>query len=221
MNLVNKLSLASAGIAMTLSIASIKPVQAVELASTTVINFDDLTNSEAHIPNGYNRLKWDNFYMLNTVNYVYASGYKNGTVSQRNIAYNAWAKPATISGISGNTFNFNSVYLTAAWKNGLNILVEGFTKGNLSYSQIVTVDSITPTQFVFNYLNVDRVRFSSFGGVQVPDYVGVGQHFALDNLSLTHISKPVPEPLTMGSTVVVLGLGFWMKCKKASVEMKR
>jgi hypothetical protein len=162
-------------------------------AQTELITFDDLPANFA-IPNGYAGLSWNNFYALNGVNYnagdgVSASGYANGLVSPNNVVYNAEGNPAYII---GGQFNLNSAYLTAAWNNGLQLEVQGFVGGTLSYDNTYTVNATGPALINFNYLGVDRVNFISSGGVNA-GFGDSGEQFAMDNLSATI----VPEPTTL------------------------
>lgn len=178
-------------------------------AKAVVINFDDLS-SGSPIPNGYQGFNWDNFYTLSGSQYV-PSGYNNGTVSNPNVAYNAYGFPASVS-INNSQFDFNSAYLTSAWNNGLNIVVEGFLNGVTKYSQTVTVDSTSATLFNFNFLGIDNLRFTSFGGINA-GYFGSGEHFALDNFTYNQ-SANVPEPVTILGTLTAAGFGVILRRKQ-------
>ncbi|MHC5598405.1 MAG: PEP-CTERM sorting domain-containing protein [Nostoc sp.] len=186
-------------------------------AQGLVLTFDDLGASDDHgnpIPNGYGGLNWDNFYYLTTPTYgTNPSGYQNGTVSSPNVAFNAFGNPATASTVSigGGEFNFNSAYLTAAWNNGLNILVEGFLGGITKYATTVTVDSTSPTQFNFDFLGIDSLKFTSFGGVDA-GYEGSGTHLVLDNF--TYNSETVPEPTTILGLLTVGSFGVALSRKQ-------
>ena len=149
-----------------------------------------MPGNTAPIPNGYNGLNWNNFWDLNGDTYpLNPSGYQAGTVSHSNVAFNAFASPASFS--SNTAFNFNSVYLTGAWNDGLNIEVQGFNGVNLIYDQNVTVNSTSPTLFNFNYLNVTEVNF-------IP--LSSEDWFAMDNLTIN--GQGVPDG---GTTISLLG----------------
>ena len=158
----------------------------------TLLDFDTGLTDGAAIPNGYGGLNWDNFRALNADSYV-PSGYQNGTVSHPFVALNEnpdfVADVATIS--SPAPFDFNSVYLTGAWNDGLQILVQGYIGATLTYSQTVTTSYYSPTLFDANYLGVNGVVFT----VTDPGTViqAGGTYFAMDNLT---INEAIPEPGT-------------------------
>lgn len=194
-NVIKKASLAIAGsVVMALGTLSMGQAQAV------VATFDDLPNTIDWIPNGYQGFNWNNFAYVNPVGFgLSGTGYDYGTVSSPNVAFNNAGNPASVSVASGQ-FDFKSAYLTGAWRNGLNILVEGFLGGVSKYSQTVTVNSTSPTKFSFNYLGIDNLRFTSSGGVNA-GYGSSNRQFALDNFE----AAPVPEPTTMLGSLVVGG----------------
>ncbi|MEH1864169.1 MAG: PEP-CTERM sorting domain-containing protein [Nostoc sp.] len=187
-------------------------------AQGLVLTFDDLdvtTEFDGNqIPNGYGGLNWDNFYYLTTPTYqINPSGYIFGTVSSPNVAYNLFGDPATVSSVSidGGQFDFNSVYLTAAWSNGLNILVEGFSDGITKYATTVTVDTTSPTQFNFDFLDIDSLKFTSSGGINA-GYEGAGTQIVLDNF--TYNSKTVPEPTSILGLLTVTSFGIALSRKQ-------
>ncbi|QSJ19610.1 PEP-CTERM sorting domain-containing protein [Nostoc sp. UHCC 0702] len=188
-----------------------------EQAQALVLTFDDLpllTADEAYydlIPNEYGGLNWDNFYYLNSSSEDYeSSGYAYGTASTPNVAFNGGANPALVTTVNNNGghFDFNSAYLTAAWNNGLNILVEGFLDGIVKYSTTVTVDAVSPTLFNFDFLGIDNLSFTSYGGVDA-GYSGEGEQFILDNL--TYEYKAVPEPATILGLLTVASFGLSLR----------
>jgi hypothetical protein len=181
-------------------------------AQAAIVTFDDLDSANVgEIQNGYQGFNWNNFYYLNATNLgIQPSGYENGIVSTPNVALNAFAQPASVS-VSNGQFDFNSAYLTGAWNNGLNILVEGFLDGITKYSKSITVNSASPTKFSFDFFGIDDLKFSSSGGVPA-GYRGGGEHFALDNFDYN--AEPVPEPLTILGTVTAAGFGVVMRRKQ-------
>ena len=197
----------------TLAVASIGAVcltagSAVSVHALT-LTFDDLPGNQGLIPNGYGGFDWNNFYHLNSVNdRPNPNGYLNGTVSSPNVAFNGFGDPASLS--TNNTpFTFNSVYLTGAWNNGLDISIQGFQGANQLYSRTVTVDSTAPTLFSFNWSGIDSLRFASSGGIDA-GYGGGGTHFALDNLTVNTTAIPTPALLP---GLIGLGLGILRKRK--------
>lgn len=161
-------------------------------AGSVLLTFDDLptlSNLGTYVPNGYGGLQWDTFmYFSPAVSGPYPSGYVNGTISPPNVAFNAYASPASLS--SGVSFDLSSAYLTAAWNDGLQVEVQGFISGTLTYDNTYTLNTTSPQLINFNYLGVDQVTFSSSGGVNNNYPNGFGTMFAMDNLVL----NAVPEP---------------------------
>ena len=149
-----------------------------------VITFDDLPAPYAPIPNDYAGLQWQNFWYIDTNN-ISPSGYRNGAVSPKNVAYDFGAGTAVLS---GPLFNMNSGYVTAAWNDGLQIEVQGFTDHILIYDNFYTVNTTSPILINFNFLAVDQVSFTPSGGI--PHSGDFGEMFVLDNLSVTVVPEP-------------------------------
>ncbi len=194
-NWLKKLSFATSG-------AAIIALSTSGAAQAVVLTFDDVSDTSSYVPiyNGYGGFNWDNFYVQNRTN-VPGSGYDKGTVSGNYTAFNAWANMAQVN---NSLFDFNGTYLTAAWNDGLSVLVEGLKNGTSLYSKTVVVDTTDPTWFDFDFLGIDQLKFSSFGGVHNPNLTyGQGTHFAMDNFTFNE-TKSVPEP---ASTLGLLALG--------------
>ena len=164
-------------------------------AAATTITFDDLSDngSGTRIANGYQGFSWTNWFVLNTPAFTLGSGpngFAAGTVSPPNVAFNGFGDDAIFS---DNVFTFNSVYLTAAWRDGLQVTMTGKLFG-------VTIDMVTlslsatiPTLEIFNWAGIDEVDLSATGGTQDPAYSSDGTQVAMDNLTIT-TSVPTPEP---------------------------
>lgn len=168
----------------------------------TVLTFDDLAGGAPSdtilqiVPNGYGGLNWYNFAVLNTSSLPATYGYRTGTVSPENVAFNPFGDPASIS--SPNAFDLNSAYLTAALNldTPLQIEVQGFVGNTLTYDHTYTVNRFAPTLINFNYTGVDQVKF-----------ISSAQEFAMDNLTVS----AVPEPTTcafwsVGAALSMLGV---------------
>lgn len=178
-------------------------------SQATVVNFDSFPlNSPAGIPvpAGYQGLVWSNLFCLNgilnpTESPLVTNGFYYGVVSMSNIAVNAGGQPAEIDSVSN--FNFVSAYFTGGWHSNLNIEVEGFSDTNLIYDQTVVASASTPTLFTFDYLDINRLYFNSYGGQVAFGFDG-GAQFAMDNMTIDFI----PEP----SSLLLTALGMVTLC---------
>ncbi len=176
-------------------------------ASAVTIGFDDALpplNLNGTLPNGYAGFNWSNFTTVNTlllsqIGGTSPNGYVNGVVSPDNVIGNTSATPANVYAISQD-FDFTSVFLTGAFNNGLSVRVIGYDDGNQVYDTTVVTSFSTSTQFVFNYLSIDRIEFQPSGGTPAGSPINPpgGAWFVLDDLVI------VPEP----STAVLVGLGL-------------
>ena len=159
-------------------------------AQAAVITFDDLTCSAdgTQIANGYAGLNWSNFYCIDGATaHGGNSGYNAGRVSGSHVAYNAFGFPAefTVTAPGGTKFNFNSVYLTAAWNDNLVVTIVAYRDGTAVSTTTHTLSATAPTPVTLNLSQIDRVRFSSAGGTPHAAYgTNFGYQFAMDNLDI-------------------------------------
>jgi hypothetical protein len=167
------------------------------------ITFDDLppTTGGLTITNGYRGFNWNNFDVVDGVHYTYASGYQAGVISTNNLAFGLSGVTASIT--AAQPFNFVSAWLTAAWRDNLQVEVRGYVHGILAYDQTYTLSATAPTLIVFNYLDVTEVDFIASGGTPHPGYDYSAPIFAMDNVTVA----PAPEPLLTivpsGSTAII------------------
>jgi hypothetical protein len=184
------------------------------VVNATVLTFDDRSGSAPDpIEDGYAGLNWSNLRSLFGCIPYPESGYCDGTVSGYNIVYNIYARDAAVS--SDSLFDFDGTYLTAAWNDQLNIQVLGFNGETLLYDSTVLVNSDEPTWFDFSYAGIDRLEFSSFGGVDADSADGgSGNHFVMDNFTFTSTVVPIPAAVWLfGSALAGLG---WMRRRKTA-----
>jgi hypothetical protein len=158
-------------------------------AVADIVTFDDI--AEGTIPNGYAGFNWGQFGVAEGA--LHGAGYANGVVSPDNVAFNEWANVAMIS---DGAFNFEGAYLTGAWNDGLNVNIKGYLGGAVVYDTTVVTSAYMATWFDFDYLNVDALEFTSFGGIAVPGWNGSGEHFAMDNFTVSAV--PVPGAVLLG-----------------------
>ena len=183
-------------------------------SSIITIDFDDLPGDESSIPNGYSGFNWSSFGALNATTYGgNPSGYLNGQVSPDNVAFNRFEADASFSAVTA--FDFFGGYFTAAWNDGLQIVVKGFLGGLETHSQTIFVNTSFPSLIGFNWFGVDKVTFSSSGGIPNEDLNGGGTHFALDNLQVSPVSAvPVPAALPLFASAIGLGGLFAARRRK-------
>ena len=194
---------------LPLSVLTLLVSFTVSTHSQTVITFDDMSSFSNGVPyriavitNGYQGFNWANFYTLNAplvAQMFITNGYYYGMLTASNIAFNGGGTPAEVDS-SGTDFNFLSAYLTGAWNSNLNVEVEGFRGASLVYSQIVVASATSPTLFTFNYLDVDRLTFNSFGGQ--PAFGVNAPQFAMDNFTFEFV--PEPSSLLLATAAALL-----------------
>jgi len=92
---------------------------------------------------------------------------------------------------STSPFDLNSAYVTAAWRDNMQMEVLGFSGGLLEYDATYTLQSTQATLIQFDMLGVDTVRFSQYGGTVHPYPYGGNNYFAVfDNVTVTVIPEP-------------------------------
>ena len=171
-------------------------------AVAQLATFDDLSgcvpsnNGGILIPNGYSGFNWSNFYVADGPNTAAATGglgYANGVITPRCIALNGFGAASELSAAA--PFTFNGGYFTAAFTNGLSLLVTGFNGATPLFSQGLTLNTTTPQLLNVNWTGLTRVRFES--GTGAP-----GSQFVFDNFRFNNTADPsigvVPEPATVG-----------------------
>jgi len=174
----------------------------------SVLTFDDITTDQSGggtlIPSNYGGLNWANMYVTYSDG---DNGYNRGTVSGDYVALNGGGRLAITSAGSSSVFSFDGAYLTAAWRLGLRIQVVGYQGSNAIYDTTVIVDDDEPTYFNFDYADINRLEFTSFGGVFAGGDGGNGAQFAMDNF--TYSAVPIPAAAWLfGSALAGLG---WMR----------
>jgi hypothetical protein len=179
--------------------------------SQTVVTFDDLseTGSGSYISynnQGYEGLIWNSIDVNNAILFTNVlpnlfpgaptnglSGDYYGMVSASNVAEMFGSNDAIPNSEidSPNTnFNFLSAYFTGAWNSNLNIEVQGFRGTNLVYDQIVVANATNPTLFTFNFLDIDRLYFNSYGGQPAFSGLNYPDEFIMDNMTFEFIPEP-------------------------------
>jgi hypothetical protein len=167
-------------------------------ATAVIVTFDDLP-ANSGVGNGYNGFNWSNF----NVHANNLAGYTFAAVSGANSVYNA---NGLLASFGGGLFDLNSAWLTAAWNDNLQVQIVGKVGSTILYSNTYTLSATAPTLFNFNYLGIDSVQFTSFGGTPHGYTTGSGTHFAMDNVTLNQTSVPDSgsTSLLSGATLLVI-----------------
>lgn len=171
------------------------------MAAASEINFDSGLMNRQVIYDGYGGLDWDKFAAFKP-NASSGPGYVSGTMSGSFVAYNHGGAAATIS--SAGSFSLVSAYLTAGWRNGLQLTVTGYLGEALVNSATYTLGTSSASFINFGLGNVDRVVFASSGGSGTG-----GPSFVMDNLTVgpaLAAVTPVPEPQSYAMFLAGLGL---------------
>lgn len=167
-----------------------------------VLTVDDVTAENNAVVYEYGGFIWNKINVIHKNffkdNFGINSGYENGVVSGGYVAVNKAAETATVIK-DDEPFDFNGVFLAAAWNNALNINVVGKLNGVEKYNRTVTVDVDFPTWFDFNFLGIDELVFSSSGGTNA-GFGWRGEHFVMDNFTFNE-SAQTPEPTCLSRKI--------------------
>lgn len=172
------------------------------LANAEILTFDDIgsTSESVFIPDGYGGFEWIDFYYNNMSTPSQTNGYNNGLVSGEYAAHNS-GYLNTVE-IQGNPFIFTGAFFTAAWRDGLEIQIDGYANDVLLYSNVITVNTYGPIWAELDYNNIDRLVFSSYGGTPHDGYSHDGYHFVMDNF--TYIPEPNSIILMIGTLILTI-----------------
>ena len=174
--------------------------------ATMVLGFDDLNTANSVVPNGYGGLSWQGLQYASTLpEYLRypggfpLTGYDYGTVSFPNIA---WGEGFGSVYTQGTPFDVLSVYMTAAFTDGLVVQVQGFGAARSQvYDRSFTLNHVTPTFAQLDFFGVYEVDFT---------FVGVDPWFALDDLT---VRIPAPEPASI-TLLGVVALAGWQRSRR-------
>ena len=180
------------------------------------LDFEGLTTTAAPVPSGYGGLTWTNFFALDSDYFRdpdgspgVPGGYFNGVTSGTSLAFDPSGASASFG--SATPFDLGTADLTAVWRDGLRVEVEGFLGGVEAFDRVVTLDATAPTAVDFGGVGVDLVTFTPTGGTHHDGYDnGDGTNFTLDDLAIAPASSApgvipaaVPEP----ASAVIAALG--------------
>jgi PEP-CTERM motif len=192
-----------------LGVVFVAPNVFVAPAKAATLGFDDLCVGDVFggvpFPQFYQGFFWKDFFANNSPS-TPASGYHNGVVSAPCVAYDTGIAPGLGSNAAsasfflpsnGTTFILNSGYFTAAWNDGLEVIVTGSLGGVVEDTATFNVDTSGPTFETFNWSNLDEVTIASTGGTHHAGFIGIGPQFVLDNLTVNEAVTTTPEPTSL------------------------
>jgi hypothetical protein len=171
---------------VSLSLAT-APAHAVTIQTLTFDDFNAGSTDNNPLPNGYQGLDWNNFYVLNPDNIYQGSGYGNNRISYPNVAFNGYGQPANFS--ANSPFTLFGGYFGSAWQNET-LTAIGKLNGVQEDTMTFNVNTQNPQLIAFNWSGINEVDFSTADGTQ----------FVLDNLEIAE-SQVAPTPLP-GSLVM-------------------
>jgi hypothetical protein len=167
------------------------------------------------LPNGCGGLDWSGSILLSETR-IPGTEYEYGTVSSDTAALTALS--TTIFGVAFGTFDLSGLWLTAAWYSGLNVQIKGLLGGFATYDQTFIADVYGTTFLELDYLGVDKISISSFGGSLAPDLgsLGGGTNAAIDNVTVSGLPEGnAPAHVTHALSGLGLTGLAWTKRKKA------
>jgi hypothetical protein len=174
----------------------------------TTLTFDDLDCGFGQILESYRGFSFENTDCFDgSLDAELGSGFFTaGGGSQ--VIYGAFGDP--FSTIGSAPFNLEGFRVSAAWRNNLTFTVEGFRNGALVEQQTFLLAGPSTVQsIVLDWMNVDRVRFSTFGGDESALEFD-GTQAVIDDVRIGAMSSAVvvPEPASaslLASGMLLLG----------------
>ncbi|CAF1222589.1 unnamed protein product [Adineta steineri] len=155
---------------------------------TTRITFDDIFNQSATsgiVPNGYNNLNWTNTVYVNTST-MPLSGYLYAVTSVPYVATNPGGAMMQITSVNGTSFSFDSMTITAAWRNNLAWTIYGYRSGVNTLAGSFALNVLNRTTVTCgSCTNYDTLYFGTSGGTPYPGLANNGTEFAFDDLCIS------------------------------------
>ncbi|CAF4063659.1 unnamed protein product [Rotaria sp. Silwood2] len=165
--------MATTSVGTTTTTTTKKPIP----QDSNLITFDNITNEPlAEIPSNYIGLQWKNFYVMNlTVFPSYDTSGFSTALQSGYIAYNKNGSKMTISTSPPYMFNLYSFITTSAFQNQVKLTMIGERSSKIWYSAMYPLYTHWPQLIKLNYLNIDRITFSTIDSSE----------FAMDNLCIS------------------------------------
>lgn len=172
------------------------------LYGTFTADFDEFTGTytENEDIGDYHDFNWSGFRVLDSTNSGLPSGtgYGNGAVSPDHyLVLDLDADFGQIQNLRSENdglFTLDSAYLTAVWRNGLEVRVRGWADGDLKHDHTATVNTTEATFVEFDFDNIDTLTLSSSGGTFIGGSTSYEELFIVDDFTYT-VSEPAVTPI--------------------------
>ena len=175
----------------------------------SVVTFEDEgTLGLSPIRDGFYGLNWGSFHAQKRPGDSQEdNGYYNGVVSGD---YAAWSATNTEINKSGSLFTANSLFITAAWRDDLEIRLIGNRGGKAFFDKTFRINDDVPTFVLLDYIDIDELVLTSSGGIPNPNTLGDGTQFVIDdftfNEAVTVHAEPIPVPSNQFPGFIILAI---------------
>lgn len=187
-------------------------VQGMASAAQVTVTFDDLSTNGLGIgtdpiPSPYAGLNWSCPGGCGAVNIpqyssIYSSGYPGALVSSPNVLSTGGL---TISPAAGGTFSFDSLYMAAAWRDGMNVAFTGYNGSTVVDSTTVTLGNAGVQDFAtLDWNNLTSFTIATSGGTPSTIYTAGG---GIYTIGIDNLTYETPVPLPASTWLLLSGLG--------------
>lgn len=138
------------------------------------------------MPNGYKNLNWTNVEYVNASSMPSTSGYNYGVSSPPYVAHNANEGTVMIRSANGTRFSFDSVVVTAGWRDNLLWSLYIGRGGATYFLRTFTLSVVNRTTISCgSCTNFDTLYFTSGDGTPSAGLPQNGTQFPFDDLCIS------------------------------------